>query len=409
MSAIATGIESRLARTVRLTQTLRDRTARLGLVGRLGQAVDFLARGVFHVVRNRQYLTAAKLANMALVNVQFALKTERVIGRPYRMKIESTNICNTQCQLCPTGLGLKGRAKGKMSLEDFKRLVDQHRRHLYTLDLSMWGDPLIVPEIYEMIRHAHERGVWTYLSSNLHAFKPEKGQAEALVRSGLDMLTCSLHGASQATYELYQPGKQLGPAIEKIKALVEARKRLRSATPVIQLNFVVTRHNEHEMAAFTELAESLGCKAVFSQPSMNSRFLGQDKNLVSLGLSPELLRRKTVEHLEAWLPRNQQYVIEPYRRMLRGGGEFDAEKWNGKKLFNCSWPWQATVINWDGTVSLCCGSYETAEDMGDALRQPFEKIWNGPKYRMARRSFRKKVGEQDAQGVGCVGCPGFMV
>ncbi|MFN7139880.1 MAG: FkbM family methyltransferase, partial [Limisphaerales bacterium] len=36
------------------------------------------------------------------------------------------------------------------------------------------------PDIYRMIRYAHDRGIWTYLSSNLHAFKPEKGQAEEL-------------------------------------------------------------------------------------------------------------------------------------------------------------------------------------------------------------------------------------
>ena len=48
-----------------------------------------------HVLRNRRYLTVTKLVNIALINLQFAMKWERVIGMPYRMKIESTNICNT--------------------------------------------------------------------------------------------------------------------------------------------------------------------------------------------------------------------------------------------------------------------------------------------------------------------------
>src|SRR5690606_29829414 len=103
------------------------------------------------------------------------------------------------CQLCPTGLNMPGRAKGKMDTAQFKKLVDQYAPTLATLDLSMWGDPLIVPDIYDMINHAHKKGVWTYISSNLHAFKIHKNQAQSLVTCGLDMLTCSLHGASQET------------------------------------------------------------------------------------------------------------------------------------------------------------------------------------------------------------------
>jgi MoaA/NifB/PqqE/SkfB family radical SAM enzyme len=232
------------------------------------------------------------------------------------MKIESTNICNTHCQLCPTGIGLEGRPKGKMSFEQFKSLIDQLKGSLYVLDLSMWGDPLIVPDIYKMVRYAHDAGIWTYLSSNLHAFKPGKGQAEALVESGLDMLTCSLHGASQATYEQYQPGKDLDSAVEKIRHLVATRDRLGSATPAIQLNFVVTRHNEHEKAAFQQLADELGCKAVFSMPSLNVRFLGHDKKLVPLGLAPDVLARKRLEHLRNWLPSDATYVLDAYQQML---------------------------------------------------------------------------------------------
>lgn len=407
MTSLSLTLESQLARSVRFTGRLKDRPLRSRPARRAVHGLDFLARGVFHVWRNRRYLTLRKLVNMALVNAQFRLKTQRVVGMPYRMKIESTNICNTHCQLCPTGIGLEGRPRGKMDFEKFKRLIDQLKGTLYVLDLSMWGDPLIVPDIHRMVRYAHDAGIWTYLSSNLHAFKPDKGQAEALVRSGLDMLTCSLHGASQATYEHYQPGKTFDTAVEKIRRLVATRDRLGSATPAIQLNFVVTRHNEHEKIAFQKLADDLGCKAVFSMPSLNVRFLGHDKKLVPLGLAPDVLARKRLEHLRHWLPSDKTYVLDAYRKML--DGEFTADAWNGRKAFDCSWPWQASVINWDGNVSLCCGSFDPAEDMGNVFETPFRKLWNGRPYRLARRSFRKPVAEGDLKTTACATCPGFMV
>ena len=189
MSSLQIEIHARLARAARLTGRLKRSPKRWSLFAPLWAAVDFVVRGVFYLWRNHQYLTVPKLSNIVAANLSFLLKSEYVPARPYRMKIESTNICNTRCQLCPTGIGLRGRPKGKMELDRYRRLIDQVKWHLLALDLSMWGDPLIVPEIYDMVRYAHDRRIWTYLSSNLHAFKLGQGQAERLIDSGLDLLT----------------------------------------------------------------------------------------------------------------------------------------------------------------------------------------------------------------------------
>ncbi len=401
-------VNHNLARLAAAADAYRRACGRRGrLRRRLAEALEVAARGVWHVWRNRRYLTLLKLANMAVINIQCKLRTERVVGLPYRMKIEPTNICNTKCQLCPTGLGYKGRAKGSMSFDTFRGLVNQVRRYVYTLDLSMWGDPLIVPDIYRMVRYAHDRGIWTYLSSNLHAFKPEK-QAESLVRSGLDMLTCSLHGASQETYEHYQPGKKLDASIKKIRAIQAAKQRLSSSTPTIQLNFVVTRHNEHEIPTFRKLADELGCKPVFSSPSLNVRFLDRDRDLVSLSIEGDTLEKKLQDHLDHWLPEDEQYVIEPYR-LLREGKPYEGEQFNGTKIMDCDWPWKDSVINHDGSVVACCGVFEAAHDIGNAFERPFHEIWNSRSYRMARRSFKRKVDADDQQNNPCRTCPGFMV
>jgi len=382
-------------------------------------SVDFLARGVFWAWRNRKYLTPLKLANMAVVNVEFFFKRERLIGRPYSMKIESTNICNTRCQLCPTGLGLRGRRKGRMAFEQYTTLIKQVKHHLFSLDLSMWGDPLVAPDIYKMIGHAHQNGIWTYISSNLHGFKIEHRKqrdgsleniddATKLITSGLDMLTCSLHGASQETFAIYQPGKDFGDALAKVKHIVATKKKLGSTTPAIQLNFVVTKHNEHEIEPFRKMAEELDCKPIFSTASMNIRFLDKDKKLTPLGLADDVLAKKTKDHLEDWLPKNKDYVLSAYDDM-RETGTHRSDEYNGKKSYNCSWPWRQSVINWDGSVATCCGSFEEREDIASVIDQSFSKVWNSEKYRMARRSFKKKLSEPQAEDNPCATCPGFML
>jgi len=418
VTALSNSLDRRLAQAVAATGRWKTRQ-HLQLLTWLTQAIDFLARGIFWAWRNRKYLTTYKLANMTLINLEFLLKRERLIGRPYKMKIESTNICNTRCQLCPTGLGLRGRRKGRMEFSQYTRLIDQLKRHLFALDLSMWGDPLVAPDIYDMIRYAHRAGIWTYISSNLHGFKidprkqrdgnlAEEDDATRLIKSGLDMLTCSLHGSSQETYETYQPGKDFGDAITKIRHIVATKKQLGSATPVIQLNFVVTKHNEHEIEPFRKLAEELGCRPVFSTASMNVRFLDKDKKLTPLGLAEDVLAQKTRDHLENWLPQDKDYVLSAYDDMRRTG-QMRGGQYNGKKEYNCSWPWRQSVINWDGTVSTCCGSFEEWEDIASVLDKPFAEVWNSEKYRMARRSFKHKLSAAESDGNACATCPGYML
>ncbi len=412
VSALTFQIDRQLARITSTTARWQNGSYRFGLIRKLFQAVDYAARAVYHLWRNHRYLTCYKLFNMALVNIQFMLKTERVIGRPYRMKIESTNICNTKCRLCPTGQGLVSRPKGKMEFDRYKQLIDRFKHHIVALDLSMWGDPLIVPDIYDMIRYAVDSGLWTYISSNLHAYKleskrGEKSHAERLVHSGLELLTCSLHGASQDTYAIYQPGKDFHSTVDKIRQIIDTRKRLGSRTPCIQLNFVVTRHNEHEQDAFRRLADELGCKAVFSIPAMNVRFQNRNQQLQQLNLAPDILAEKTREHLDHWLPNQNEFRLSVYDRMRNQS--YNEQDYNGRKEYFCDWPWRQAVINWDGQVSLCCGSYETSEDMGNAFEQDFGRIWNGRKYRLARRSFKKPINESEIEGIACASCPGFMV
>jgi radical SAM protein with 4Fe4S-binding SPASM domain len=339
---------------------------------------------------------------MAVVNWEVFRRTEKLKGLPYVIKIEPTNICNSTCRLCPTGQGICGRAKGRMSYEQFCRVVDQVKRHAYVVDLSNWGDPLLVADIYKMIRYTHEAGIWTYISSNLHAFHVESGDAEAMVRSGLDMLNCSLHGVTQETYEKYQPGKDLAGTLEKIRAIVETKRKLGSRTPVVQLFYVVTKQNEHEIEAFKRLAEELDCVPVFTTASLNLRFVGKDKHLNDLGWTGEQ-KKQAIETLKReWLPVNSQWVSKWYQETDGRSKETAGEI----KPYRCDWPWRSTVINWDGAVTVCCGDYDPQWEVGNIFHESLKTIWNNEIYRAARRSFVKA----EACGVGepCKSCLGVL-
>lgn len=49
-----------------------------------------------------------------------------------------------------------------------------------------------------------------------------------------------------------------------------------------------------------------------------------------------------------------------------------------------------TTINWNGSVSPCCGYWDESYDFGNILDTNFKEIWNGKKYQLARRILKSR-------------------
>lgn len=60
------------------------------------------------------------------------------------------------------------------------------------------------------------------------------------------------------------------------------------------------------------------------------------------------------------------------------------------KPLRCTFLWNQMAIRTDGGVAPCCGAYFQADDFGSLRRDDVLKIWNGPRYRQARRAFRSE-------------------
>ena len=147
--------------------------------------------------------------------------------------------------------------------------------------------------------------------------------------------------------------------------------------PRSNLHLVVTRVNEHEIPAFSRLAEELSCLPIFSPPSLNLRLLGLERSEGGQTIGTEELQYRVHHRIAEWLPRDETYVLEPYRRTRDGKARFE-DFASGEKIFDCEWPWKAMVINWDQSVALCCGAWSPSEAVGNLSLQSMGAIWNGP-------------------------------
>jgi radical SAM protein with 4Fe4S-binding SPASM domain len=325
-------------------------------------------RGMKRIVFTR-YFGIRKFLNAALLYTQFSFfKNSRVIGYPLKLSIDPSSICILHCPLCPTGQGKDGRTRGKMTLENFKKIVDDTGPYLYEIDLNKWGEPFLNEDIFDMVAYAHKKRIKVNIPSNFNV-KLSEEDAEKLILNGLDRLHVSLDGLTQKVYETYRVGGNLKTVIENIKLIVRKKKELNKTNPTIILQFLVMRHNEHQLPNLEEFTKKIGADEFLIagvRSSMEREVYETDKDKIE----------KTMN----WLPKNEKYSRYDYEKKVR----------KIRKKY-CYFPWFVSVINWNGSVSPCCGTYYEKEDFGNILKEGnFKKIWNNEKYQSARNAIARK-------------------
>lgn len=307
-----------------------------------------------------------KKFNYYLIEWQKRKLSTIIFGYPYWLTVDPTNLCNLRCVFCPTGQQRGSRPSVVLSLPRFKRILRTLGPYLIHVDFCNWGEPLLNKDLFEMIRLAKQYGPTTKVDSNLNVPLSE-ADAEALVRSGLDSLNMSVDGATQETYQKYRRNGNIDTVFKNMKLLVAAKKRLGSPTPRLHWQFLVFRHNEHEIELAKALAREIGVDGIgFTGPFC----------------SPEWV--PTIDEYNNYLPRPD------------GGVSFK------NAVQPCTWLWDAVTINADGSVSPCCSVEDKKDDFTDFFGKPFFWMWNSRNFRIARRFVRDRVA-RDAGNV-CTRC-----
>jgi MoaA/NifB/PqqE/SkfB family radical SAM enzyme len=256
-----------------------------------------------------------------------------------------------------------------LSVELFRKLVDDVADRTIAMSLYNLGEPLLHPRLCEMIGYADAKGVNTYITSNFSVPLDDR-RMEELVRSGLTMLVVAVDGVSKATYGPRRVGGDWDAVLENLRNFVRVKRRLGAAFPHLLLQYIVFEHNAHEVA----------------QVEAFSKEVGVDQTIFVDGIVGAWAEREVVR--AGWKPK-------PARRLPR-----------------CAWPYFSTLVNSDGTVVGCCNhrgaenytQRQSRRSMGDVRQASLKQIYRGKAYRTARAivSDPRKAGPQEAHF--CAGC-----
>lgn len=321
-----------------------------------------------------QALTFRRLLNIVKTGTSFLLsailKKNIVWGIPATLTIEPTNVCNLKCPLCTTGSGEMERVTGKMSTETFEEIMKKMGDDIFFLLIYHQGEPYINKHFFDFIRIAKEKKIYVTTSTNGHYFTDEN--IAATIESGLDSMIVSVDGVTQESFEKYRVGGNLQKVIDGTKNLIQERKKRKSRTPNVALQFLVMKHNESEIESVHELAKKIGADRV---------------------LIKNIEVRSYKEALD-WLPNEKafrRYEITENDFIVKGQSEKQA----------CSRPWMSTLVNWDGTFVPCCFDKNGRYPMGNIHKSAkMDEIWNGD----AITDFRKKLLQDRKQIDICANC-----
>lgn len=277
-------------------------------------------------------------------------------GLPLSISFEPTTSCNLRCPECPSGLRAFTRPTGMLKRDFFSETIDQLHKDLFYLVFYFQGEPYLNPDFLDMVKYASKKKIYTATSTNAHFLNDEN--AKRTIESGLDRLIISIDGTTQETYQKYRVGGNLEKVLAGARNIVKWKKELKSRTPFVIFQFLVVKHNEHQIEDVKRLAKETGVDDVWFKTAQIYDYENDPNNLI---------------------PSIDKY--SRYRKTSNG------TQFKGNLSNHCWRLWHDPVITWDGLVAPCCFDKDAQHRMGDLKQKSFKEIWKNGEY----SKFRKQI------------------
>jgi len=261
--------------------------------------------------------------------------------KPFSLRVENTNFCNGKCFMCP--YPIMKRKKGTMSKELYKKIIDQAVKfNIKYINLHNFGEPLIDKHFAWRVKYAKSKNIQR-ISTNTNATLLTQKVAKDIINSGLDEIYISVDAANKKTYQKIRIGLNYDLVQKNIKYLIKLKKQVNSNNPKIILDFLEFNLNKNETKKFINKWQDKVNNVCISQIHDWS-----NKKEIDIG--------KTITN----------YV------------DFSQSP--------CRLPFTEMLINWNGTVSLCCQDIDGEVILGNVNKESVIKIWQNKKYQKIRKS-----------------------
>lgn len=300
-------------------------------------------------------------------------RSEVVDYMPTQLDVENVSRCNYHCTMCQVSGWPNSKRAADMTLEDFKKLIDE-QPGLLEVKIQGMGEPFLGGEVFfEMIRYARKKHLWVRSSTNASILHLNENYKKVL-DADICELQVSVDGTTPETYAAIRRGGDLERVRRNCILLNDygrqtGRKRTRMWT-------LLQKRNIHELEKFPVFAGELGFERLTLARDLNA--WGQEyweKENSKFDIKAEF----DFAVVDSLVDLGKAHGVEV--TFWYGDEKYDPS--NPEKL--CPLPFQRAYISSDMRICPCNGYGDPALwDLGDATRLP--ETWNGPEMVEFRRA-----------------------
>ncbi len=313
---------------------------------------------------------------------------------PYftHLVLKPTLRCTARCATCSSRQELhrQQRRDVQLGLDDWRRLFDEvEALGNQRLTLS-GGEPLLVPELAQLIEEGKRRG-WR-VGLNTNGSLASESMVQRLLVAGLDTVMLSMYSATPAIHDSMRshPGlwDKACAAVRRFRQQAEAQGRALS----VNLQTLLCRENYRQFPNLLELAAELGVDGVlfsYLEGDFEQRVQLLDED--SLREFDTQIRPRAVQVLEREIsdPWTRRVAIARLRGLYPGLHQRWAAYARGeyRAAWPCPTPSHFSIVLASGDVHPCnMVEYSHRPVIGNLRERRFTELWRGEAWATFRSS-----------------------
>lgn len=294
--------------------------------------------------------------------------------------------------MCPVAVLADDWCAEDMAWPTFERIAAAFDQ-VNWVHLQGWGEPLLHRRLPDMIERAKRAGCRVGFTTNGTRLTGEAGAV--LLDRKLDLLAVSIAGASATTHERIRVGSDFAKLIDNVRRFIALRNARASATPKVEIFFLMAPGNLGELAAATELAADLGADELVATnldyvmtPALDAlRAWSETEAQPALHSALDAARAAAARTRIAFRP-------YPLERVPKAVCDLD--------------PLRILFVSADGSVSPCVYTALNGQSriprhfrgeqleiapvrFGNVNETPLAEIWNAPEYSAFRQRFARRL------------------
>ena len=255
-----------------------------------------------------------------------------------------------------------------MSLEKFKKIIDNIKNYAHIVYLYNSNEPLLNPDIVEMIKYASGKSLHTMISTNCSLL--DNAMAEKILNSGLGEIRFALDGLTKESFEQFRVGGNFETVKKNIENFCQLKQKLGKKRPIATLQFILNKLNQDQIPDVKKFVEKNKIDKLYIKPFILSEY-AYDKDKIK-GLSDKFLADKDIY--------DEDIVYKKDAQGLKPKTDYQTCP-DVKRVF--------TVLA-DGRAVMCCFDLVGDYVYGDLSKQSLAEVWSSPNAKAIRAGALKR-------------------